>query len=158
MGRSRVSAQRRLPCRGGQALSFSGATNNAVVVANDSNFDFVGALSTAAWIKLPPSGFTNAFQMIVGKADTAWRLQRYNTFGQIELGLTGTLGSPFFSVSNIPATIAARCRDILRDKRAFLYQWCFGRCTYSYGGRSFRKQSSSQYRQEHKHIKQGMGR
>jgi len=79
----------------GGALLFDGK-GDWVHVANESNFDFTGEVTVAAWIKV--NRFDKEWQAIVTKGDSAWRLQRHQDTDAIEFACTGLQvpsGSPY---------------------------------------------------------------
>jgi hypothetical protein len=57
----------------GTCYSFSG-TNQYITLANQANFNITGALTVSAWVNV--SSLTQAWQAIVCKGDSAWRLAR----------------------------------------------------------------------------------
>jgi len=68
------------------ALLFDGK-GDYVHLANESNFDFTGEVTVAAWIKV--NQFDKEWQAIVTKGDSAWRLQRHQGTGALEFACTG---------------------------------------------------------------------
>ena len=68
------------------ALLFDGK-GDFVHLANESNFDFTGEVTVAAWIKV--NRFDREWQAIVTKGDSAWRLQRHQDTDAIEFACTG---------------------------------------------------------------------
>jgi len=58
-----------------------------VHLGNESNFDFTGEVTVAAWIKV--NRFDREWQAIVTKGDSAWRLQRHQDTAAIEFACTG---------------------------------------------------------------------
>jgi tetratricopeptide (TPR) repeat protein len=79
----------------GGALLFDGK-GDYVHIANESNFDFAGEVTVAAWIKV--NQFDKEWQAIVTKGDSSWRLQRHQDTGAIEFACTGLQvpgGSPY---------------------------------------------------------------
>jgi Concanavalin A-like lectin/glucanases superfamily len=62
-----------VPVDGAIAANFDGV-DDYVAIPNESTFDYVGAMTVSAWIKVDV--FDVAEQAIAGKGDTAWRLQR----------------------------------------------------------------------------------
>jgi len=68
------------------ALRFDGK-GDYVHVANESNFDFAGEVTVAAWIKV--NRFDKEWQAIVTKGDSAWRIQRHQDTAAIEFACTG---------------------------------------------------------------------
>jgi len=79
----------------GGALLFDGQSDY-IQVANESNFDFAGEVTVAAWIKV--NRFDREWQGIVTKGDSAWRLQRHQDTAAIEFACSGLQipsGSPY---------------------------------------------------------------
>ncbi|MFC1603410.1 sugar-binding protein [Planctomycetota bacterium] len=70
----------------GGALLFDGK-GDWVHVANESNFDFTGEVTVAAWIKV--NRFDKEWQTIVAKGDSAWRIQRNQNTEALEFACTG---------------------------------------------------------------------
>jgi hypothetical protein len=68
------------------ALLFDGK-GDYVHLANESNFDFTGEVTVAAWIKV--NQFDKEWQTIVAKGDSAWRLQRNQNTAALEFACTG---------------------------------------------------------------------
>jgi len=68
------------------ALLFDGK-GDYVHIANESNFDFTGEVTVAAWIKV--NQFDKEWQTIVAKGDSAWRLQRNQNTNALEFACTG---------------------------------------------------------------------
>lgn len=78
---------------GNGAVQFDGV-NDYVGIANEALFDLSSAITIEAWIKV--SSFTKAWQAIVTKGDSSWRLARYNTTDRISFDTSGlsNLGLP----------------------------------------------------------------
>jgi hypothetical protein len=77
------------------ALLFDGK-GDYVQLGNESNFDFTGEVTVAAWIKV--NRFDREWQAIVTKGDSAWRIQRNQNTGALEFACTGLRvpsGSPY---------------------------------------------------------------
>ena len=77
------------------ALLFDGK-GDYVHLANESNFDFTGEVTVAAWIKV--NQFDKEWQAIVTKGDSAGRLQRHQGTDALEFACTGLQvpgGSPY---------------------------------------------------------------
>ena len=70
----------------GGALLFDG-NGDWVHLANESNFDFTGEVTVAAWIKV--NRFDREWQAIVTKGDSAWRIQRNQDTATIEFACSG---------------------------------------------------------------------
>jgi len=68
------------------ALLFDGK-GDYIHLANESNFDFTGEVTVAAWIKV--NQFDKEWQTIVAKGDSAWRLQRNQDTNALEFACTG---------------------------------------------------------------------
>ena len=68
------------------ALLFDGK-GDYVHLADESNFDFAGEVTVAAWIKV--NRFDKEWQAIVTKGDSAWRLQRHQGADALEFACTG---------------------------------------------------------------------
>lgn len=60
----------------GGAYNFAGS-NNWLTIPNESQFDFSNNFSVNFWMKTN-SGFTNAWEGMVMKGDSAWGVSRYN--------------------------------------------------------------------------------
>ncbi len=60
-------------CSNGGSLTFDGV-DDYVALPTESDYDFTGAVTVAAWIQV--TSFNAAEQAIVTKGDTAWRLER----------------------------------------------------------------------------------
>jgi hypothetical protein len=93
-----LSGEPRWQTSGGKikgALLFDGK-GDYVHLGNESNFDFTGEVTVAAWIKV--NRFDREWQAIVTKGDSAWRLQRHQDAAAIEFACTGLQvpsGSPY---------------------------------------------------------------
>lgn len=70
----------------GGALLFDGK-GDWVHLADESNFDFTGEVTVAAWIKV--NRFDREWQAIVTKGDSAWRIQRNQNTNTLEFACTG---------------------------------------------------------------------
>ncbi|MHC4439961.1 MAG: sugar-binding protein, partial [Planctomycetota bacterium] len=70
----------------GGALLFDGK-GDYVHIANESNFDFTGEVTVAAWIKV--NRFDKEYQAIVTKGDSAWRIQRNQNEDSLEFACSG---------------------------------------------------------------------
>lgn len=70
----------------GGALEFDG-DGDYVDLGNDPSFDITGPITIAAWVKV--NAFDKDWQAIVGKGDTAWRLQRNGGSNSVEFACTG---------------------------------------------------------------------
>ena len=64
---------------GGHTLgAYNFASNgNYIELANEANFDFTTQFSITLWMKT--NGFTNAWEQLVGKGDSAWAIERQDT-------------------------------------------------------------------------------
>jgi hypothetical protein len=73
----------------GSAIDFPpNATGwTTITPANESNFDITTSITVEAWIK--SNGFEDAWEAIVTKGDSAWRISRYNTTNFIGFSTTG---------------------------------------------------------------------
>jgi len=71
----------------GGARHFNG-TSDYVTLPNDGDYDFLNMprFTVSAWIRV--TAFDLAFQAIVTKGDTAWRLQRDNTTNHLDFATT----------------------------------------------------------------------
>jgi hypothetical protein len=93
-----LSGEPRWQTSGGKikgALLFDGK-GDYVHLGNESNFDFTGDVTVAAWIKV--NRFDREWQAIVTKGDSAWRIQRHQDTAAIEFACTGLQipsGSPY---------------------------------------------------------------
>jgi len=58
------------------AYNFAG-NGNYIELANEANFDFSTVFSVTLWMKT--NGFTNAWEQLIGKGDSAWAIERQNT-------------------------------------------------------------------------------
>ena len=70
----------------GSALNFNGVSGY-VTITNAANFNFTGAFTVEAWIKVAALNIT--WQAIVTKGDSAWRLQRYANSHVVSFSTTG---------------------------------------------------------------------
>ncbi len=70
----------------GGALSFNG-TNSYVSVVNQAPYNITAAITVAAWVKV--TSFTTAWQAVVTKGDSAWRLVRNNTTNGLCFAIDG---------------------------------------------------------------------
>jgi hypothetical protein len=75
-----------VPSTGAVAAGFDGV-NDYVAIPNESNYDLTGPMTVCCWIKVDV--FDTAYQAIVTKGDTAWRIQRYANTNNIEFSCTG---------------------------------------------------------------------
>ena len=64
-----------------------GGDGDFLASADESAFDFTGGVTVAAWIKV--TAFDKAWQPIVAKGDTAWRIQRNSETSTLEFACTG---------------------------------------------------------------------
>jgi hypothetical protein len=81
-----LAASAAVPGSGAVAATFDGS-NDYVAIPNQSAFNITGTITVAAWIKV--SSFTSAWQAIVTKGDSAWRLSRNNATNTIHFDCTG---------------------------------------------------------------------
>jgi hypothetical protein len=84
-----LSGQPRWQTSGGKingALLLDGK-GDYVHIGNESNFDFTGEVTVAAWIKV--NRFDREWQAIVTKGDSAWRIQRNQDTAAIEFACSG---------------------------------------------------------------------
>ncbi|MBN1508752.1 MAG: PASTA domain-containing protein [Sedimentisphaerales bacterium] len=70
----------------GGALDFDGL-DDYVEIGDHADFDLTEQISVAAWIRV--GAFDKPWQAIVGKGDSAWRIQRDNLRNAIEFACTG---------------------------------------------------------------------
>jgi glucose/arabinose dehydrogenase len=75
----------------GGALQFDG-TNDYVDTAGESAFDFTGPFSVSFWMKR--SGFTNAWEAMVTKADSSWGIARNSTSRTVAFTTFNASGTP----------------------------------------------------------------
>ncbi len=71
----------------GRALVLNG-TGQYVTIPNESKFDFTSSVSVSLWIKV--ASFTKAWQSVVTKGDSTWRLMRDNSNNALAWYTTGT--------------------------------------------------------------------
>jgi Concanavalin A-like lectin/glucanases superfamily len=82
-----------------KAAVFDG-TNDYVAVPNESLYDITGSLSVAAWIKV--TSFTSAWQAIVTKGDSAWRISRSNSTNFVHFAWGSALSPKYIDgVTNV---------------------------------------------------------
>ncbi|MBV6627277.1 MAG: DUF4114 domain-containing protein [Rivularia sp. (in: Bacteria)] len=77
-----------------KALDLDGS-NDYVEIANESNFDITNEITVEAWIKV--DNFDKAWQAIVTKGDTNWRLHRYQSTNKIDFAISG-IGNVFSDI------------------------------------------------------------
>jgi hypothetical protein len=85
------------PGAGDKSADFDGS-NDYVATTNEYYYDLAGPMSVAAWIKVDT--FTDQWQAIVTKGDTAWRLTRDNNNSTVRFSCSG------LSTSGVASTIA----------------------------------------------------
>jgi Concanavalin A-like lectin/glucanases superfamily/F5/8 type C domain len=91
----------------GGALEFDGRTT-FVNCGQAPEFDFSGGMTVAAWIKVRE--FSKAWQAIVTKGDTAWRLQRQKDTGMVTF-VHNNGSEPEDSLTNVVRLISKRRVD-----------------------------------------------
>ncbi|MHC4113137.1 MAG: LamG-like jellyroll fold domain-containing protein, partial [Planctomycetota bacterium] len=74
----------------GDVLSLSGA-GQYVDCGNNALFDITEAITVAGWIKV--NSFDVAWQSVVAKGNSAWRLSRDGTQDDLEFACTGLSGN-----------------------------------------------------------------
>jgi hypothetical protein len=70
-----------------------------VDMTNESLFDLTNAITVSAWIK--SEGFQDAWEAIVTKGDSAWRLTRYNSTNNVGFSTTGLSNVDLQGTKNI---------------------------------------------------------
>jgi len=93
-----ISSAGPYPGTGIRAVDFDG-TDDHVAVANEYNYDLAGPMSVASWIKV--DSFTKAYQAIVTKGNTAWRLTRNNTNNTVRFTCNGLSTNNVASVTSV---------------------------------------------------------
>ena len=83
-------------CDHGNALDFDG-TDDYITLANESSFDLTSAITIEAWIKVDGS-FDDAWEAIVTKGESSWRLHRANTANTV------SFSTNHGGTSDLPAT------------------------------------------------------
>ena len=86
------------PGAGDKAADFDGS-NDYVATSNEYNYDFSSPMSVAAWIKVDT--FTKAYQAIVTKGDTSWRLTRDNTNNTVRFSCNGLTTTGVASLTSV---------------------------------------------------------
>jgi hypothetical protein len=86
------------PGAGDKAANFDG-TDDYVATSNEYYYDFSSPMSVAAWIKVDT--FTKAYQAIVTKGDSAWRLTRDNTSNNVRFSCNGLTATSVSSVTPV---------------------------------------------------------
>lgn len=69
-----------------QARDFDGTSDAYRLNNSDTPFDFTSSMSASAWIKV--QDFTTAYQPVITKGDTSWRVQRENQSNVMAFGST----------------------------------------------------------------------
>lgn len=72
--------------RVGAAKTFDGVDDFLALANGDSAYDFTTELYASAWIRV--AGFEDAYQAIIAKGDTSWRMARANTGTGVSYGWT----------------------------------------------------------------------
>ena len=83
--------------------------NDYVAIPNEANFDLTGAMTVACWIKVDV--FDAAYQAIVTKGNTAWRLAREGTTNFVQFSCTG------LSQTKVVSTIKRQRRTMASRRR-----------------------------------------
>ena len=82
----------------GTALDFDG-DDDFITIPNEPPFDFTGAMTIEAWIRV--DAFDKTWQAIVTKGDSAWRLHRYNNTNTVAFGTTGLSNVDLYGTTNV---------------------------------------------------------
>lgn len=73
-----------LPGTASGGLQFNGV-NSYVDLGNSPNLNFINSFSLECWVRIP--SFTNEYENLITKGDTAWRLQRYGSTNRLAFHL-----------------------------------------------------------------------
>ncbi|MHB9071197.1 MAG: LamG domain-containing protein [Sedimentisphaerales bacterium] len=100
------------------AINFDGS-GDYVDIGNAANLNITSKITVAAWIKV--NTFDKAYQAVITKGDSSWRLQRYSTTGRMEFSCSGTSNPILIGIRSINDGLWHHVAGVYTGIRMYLY-------------------------------------
>ena len=101
-----------------RAINFDG-NGDFINIGDPLGLKITSKITVAAWIKV--NAFNRAYQAVITKGDSSWRLQRYANTNYMEFSCTGTSNPILFGSKNVNDGLWHHVAGVYDGSRIYLY-------------------------------------
>ncbi|HBG78522.1 MAG TPA: hypothetical protein DDW84_06745 [Phycisphaerales bacterium] len=100
------------------AINFDGS-GDYIDIGNAANLNITSKITVAAWIRV--NTFDKAYQAVITKGDSSWRLQRYSNTGRMEFSCSGTSNPILIGIRSVNDGLWHHVAGVYTGIRMYLY-------------------------------------